>query len=571
MQKAVARCADLVAKSSHGPIGNADKLSAVVARLDSFYNDVTGMGTARDKTTYGRVQPFVPLEDETISSLLHVNDMAERMVSIVPAEMLREGFNIETGKAELDTICEEKCEALSLREKLFEAIWGARGYGGGALVLGADDGQDAALPLDLDRVKGLEYVHSVDRRYLNPVEYYDDPEHPKFGTPSLYSVTIEGGHNVAMSEVHESRLVIFRGAMTGLRERRMVRGWDLSVLQRPHNILRQFDTGWSAVETMLTDANQAIFKMTAIADIIATPGGEKMLTERVRLMDMFRSFVRAIVVDADSNESFERQAVSFENIPQVLEKFMLRLAASVQIPVTILMGQSPAGMNATGDADFRWFYNRIRAEQTLMLGPRIRRIMQVWLRSKDSPTKGRLPDAMKVKFPSLWTETPLDESQRRKVIAETDAIQINAQMFTPDELALLRSQPDGFNSDLVLSEDAIAARKAAVAVDLERIKSGDHGGVGDEDAGTSAGVEVDGQRFDANAARMFELHRDEDETGVSGTGVIADGVVFPDGSVVLKWKTATSSTTIFKSVDDMLKVHGHAGKTRMVEVSVQAA
>lgn len=65
-------------------------------------------------------------------------------------------------------------------------------------------------------------------------------------------------------------------------------------------------------------------------------------------------------------------------------------------------------------------------------------------------------------------------------------------------------------------------------------------------------------------ARLFELHRDEDETGVSGTGVVAEGVVFADGSVALRWKTETASTTIFDDVDQMLKVHGHDGKTRLV-------
>lgn len=68
----------------------------------------------------------------------------------------------------------------------------------------------------------------------------------------------------------------------------------------------------------------------------------------------------------------------------------------------------------------------------------------------------------------------------------------------------------------------------------------------------------------AAAPRLFELHRDEDETGVSGTGVVADGVVFADGKVALRWKTATASTTIFDDVAQLLAVHGHDGKTRLV-------
>lgn len=64
--------------------------------------------------------------------------------------------------------------------------------------------------------------------------------------------------------------------------------------------------------------------------------------------------------------------------------------------------------------------------------------------------------------------------------------------------------------------------------------------------------------------RRFELHRDEDESGVSGTGVIAQGVCFTDGTCALRWLTATRSTGLYDSVDDLISIHGHAGMTRLV-------
>lgn len=67
-----------------------------------------------------------------------------------------------------------------------------------------------------------------------------------------------------------------------------------------------------------------------------------------------------------------------------------------------------------------------------------------------------------------------------------------------------------------------------------------------------------------NATRLFELHRDADETGVSGTGIVAEGVVFGDGTVALRWKTDMASTTLFDDVEQMLQVHGHGGATRLV-------
>lgn len=66
--------------------------------------------------------------------------------------------------------------------------------------------------------------------------------------------------------------------------------------------------------------------------------------------------------------------------------------------------------------------------------------------------------------------------------------------------------------------------------------------------------------------RRFELHRDEDETGVSGVGVVAEGVTFSDGYAALRWKTDTTSTAIYKSMDDVEYIHGHGGKTRIVYI-----
>lgn len=66
--------------------------------------------------------------------------------------------------------------------------------------------------------------------------------------------------------------------------------------------------------------------------------------------------------------------------------------------------------------------------------------------------------------------------------------------------------------------------------------------------------------------RLFELQRDEDETGVSGVGVVAHGVIFPDGTAAMRWATETASTAIYASAADIETIHGHGGKTRVVYI-----
>lgn len=63
--------------------------------------------------------------------------------------------------------------------------------------------------------------------------------------------------------------------------------------------------------------------------------------------------------------------------------------------------------------------------------------------------------------------------------------------------------------------------------------------------------------------RRFRLVREVDESGVSGTGHVADGIVWHDGTCTVHWRTAHTSTTVFQTFADVVAIHGHGGKTRV--------
>ncbi len=64
--------------------------------------------------------------------------------------------------------------------------------------------------------------------------------------------------------------------------------------------------------------------------------------------------------------------------------------------------------------------------------------------------------------------------------------------------------------------------------------------------------------------RCFVLQRDEDKTGVSGTGVIAEGCCFSTGWVALAWLTTVNSLVFYPSIANVEAIHGHQGSTRIV-------
>ncbi len=66
--------------------------------------------------------------------------------------------------------------------------------------------------------------------------------------------------------------------------------------------------------------------------------------------------------------------------------------------------------------------------------------------------------------------------------------------------------------------------------------------------------------------KVYQMERDEDVSGLSGTGVVADVAEFSDGVVVLRWRGPYKSTVVFDDLATAIRVHGHDGRTRFVPV-----
>lgn len=68
--------------------------------------------------------------------------------------------------------------------------------------------------------------------------------------------------------------------------------------------------------------------------------------------------------------------------------------------------------------------------------------------------------------------------------------------------------------------------------------------------------------------RLFELHRDIDTSGVSGTGIVAEGVEFSHGMCALTWLTPNRIVFIYENIKAVETIHGHGGNTRIVFIDI---
>lgn len=60
--------------------------------------------------------------------------------------------------------------------------------------------------------------------------------------------------------------------------------------------------------------------------------------------------------------------------------------------------------------------------------------------------------------------------------------------------------------------------------------------------------------------RRFHFVRTEDPSGVSGTGVVGEGVELSNGKVVHSWISNMGTVSIYDNMKTFVLVHGHDGK-----------
>jgi len=341
---------------------------------------------------------------------------------------------------------------VSAKTSIAQALIWARVHGGSLLFLGVNDGvADLSQPLNLDTIKSLDFMLVFDRWEVHIQETNSDIGSPDYGKPSVYMVqtTTETGQGIGTSTlIHASRFIRFDGVLTSRQRMSYNGGWSDSVYTRMEETLMDYGMAWHSVANLLSDFSQAVLKMRGLADAISQQESNVVL-DRMTAMDLCRSVARAIPIDAD-DEDFMRVATPMSGLPETLDRMMLRLASAARMPATLMFGQSPAGLNATGESDIRFFYDQIKASQEENLRPRLDRLLKVLFAAREGPTGGKEPENWSYEFNPLWQETDQQRAAVRKTQAEIDSIYIADGVLDVEEVAMSRFGGDTYSTETVL-------------------------------------------------------------------------------------------------------------------------
>lgn len=388
-------------------------------RSDAWVNLVAGLGPGtNDRSQAWTHVPSGDLSWDVLAQAFKDDDVVAAGASRVPDAIVGRGFEVVAGDEPLVEVNDEllDLDGLDVLTCFHRALIWEQLFGGAAILIGADDGRPVEEPLDERNVERVHFLLDLDPREVVPVAGALSI------APSHYRVTVGTYSRV----VHRSRLVLFRGLPLPRRERQNRSGWGASRVERAWDAIRQYHASWAAANYALTDSSQAVYKISGLQQMIQA-GNEEILRARVAITNMMRSLARAIVLDRD-HEDFERKDSSMTGVADVLEQRYQRLAQAFGMPVTVLVGMSPAGLNATGASDVRLWYDRIADDRTRYFEPTLSRVVRLVLISRLGPTRGIEPADWSIKFESLWQDTEREDAEVDKLRIEglTAAVTLGA-------------------------------------------------------------------------------------------------------------------------------------------------
>lgn len=378
---------------------------------DGLVNLVANLGTPRDKaasTFYG-----LPLLSEQEAENAYRGTWLARKVIDIPAMDSCRKWRGWSADQEQITAIEAEEKRLGLQQKLLDALIRARLTGGAALYIGTGNA-DPTQPLKPESLgkAGIRHLNVLSKRVLQAGELDRDPESPGYGRPAFY--TLSSG-TAGQLQIHPSRLVILQGAVKPDPELDTGNGngWGDSVLLAISKAIKDADASAANIASLVFEAKVDVIKIPNFMAQLADPGYEEKVLNRLQLAAMAKGINGTLVMDAEEN--YDQKQLQFGGLVDLLMGFMQLVSGASDIPMTRLLGQSPGGLNASGESDLRNYYDRISSNQELVLQPALQVLDECLIRS----ALGRRPAEVFYNWRSLWQTTDKERADIGKTTAET--------------------------------------------------------------------------------------------------------------------------------------------------------
>lgn len=363
-------------------------------------------------------------------STLTQNGLIRAGVEAVADEMTRKWIKIKReGEA---TSSDDKIQRLNalMRKYNLQGIFHdaatKMGYFGGCLAYidtGERDPEVLKTPLHLDPYtfqKGSLKRFTV----IEPINIYPgvynayNPLEPDYFWPHSWWVLGQ--------EIHSSRFLYFSANEIPILLRPSYNFFGISAAQTVLDYVKHFTETREAAARLLTKFSLTAFKTNMYG--VLQGGGDADLTARMQYFIKMKSNDGCMVIDKDS-EDLMKLDTSLSGVDVIVRQALELIPAMFRITVVKYLGITPAGLNATGEADQQNFYDYVYSQQEKTLRLPLQRALEILQMNE----WGEVDPNLSFEFIPLGEEDERAQADINKVIADTAAIYVDRGIISQEE------------------------------------------------------------------------------------------------------------------------------------------
>ncbi|MCK5025115.1 MAG: DUF1073 domain-containing protein [Nanoarchaeota archaeon] len=396
---------------------------------DGFKNIVKGLGTNKDPRSSVTYEMGLRINQVTANNLYVYNWLAAKVIDIPIDDATRKWRNILVPDADKKKDIETALKDFDVKGKVNQAFKWARVFGG-SVILAIIEGDDQEEPLAVESIKegSLKNFIVLDRYNIHPEIINRDILSYNFGKPEYYMVSRSG------QRIHHSRLIKIDGDTTTLMELEQQNYWGNSIFTTLFEPISDSQIVSQSISDLIYESNIDVYRISGLNSLVAE-GRDDLVTKRLKIAHEMKSIINGIALDKE--DEYDKKTNTFAQLPEIDDRFIQKVAGASNIPVTRLLGISPAGQNATGESDMLNYYDSIQALQENKLRPSIDWMDRIILKS----VLPAVAEEFEYEFRPLKQLTETEQADVDLKTSQRDQIYLDQDIITStDILAELAEQ-----------------------------------------------------------------------------------------------------------------------------------
>ena len=285
------------------------------------------------------------------------------------------------------------------------------------------------------RFKVLEPFWSYPGQYNS-----NNPLAPDFYVPQVWYVN--------GATVHASRLLTFVGREMPdiLKPAYAFGGLSLTQMGKP------YVDNWLRTRQSVSDITHAFSVPVLKTNMTALMSGGvgavvSAFVNRLQMFNATRDNKGIMAIDKET-EDFVIAAAPLGSLDKLQAQSQEQMASVWKIPLVVLLGVTPSGLNASSDGEIRTFYASLKSAQESNMRPGLQVVFEIM----QLIAFGKVDPDFSFAFVDLWEMNDTDRAAMRKTEADTDGVYITNGVLAPEEVReRIANDDEGIYTGLDLS------------------------------------------------------------------------------------------------------------------------